>query len=1186
MNNTFFAPLNEYGEVSRLKEAIKGRKLPVRVTGCVDSQKCHIMAAASQNFKFRLIVTHNDLKAKEICKDYQLFDKSVMYYPAKDVIFYSADIRGNALVRERMKILKKLVMKEEVTVVTSIDGGMDKLMQLSELESRIIKVKETDALNLTELEQELVFLGYSRQGQVEAAGEFAVRGGIIDIFPLTEEVPYRIELWGDEVDSIRVFDVTNQRSMERVEQALIFPAAELIPDNDRLAAGMRKIDKSASKLIENFRAEFKTEEADRLRKTIAEFKEDVECLKCCVALDSYIEFFYQNTVSFFDYFDNENSIVFLDEPLRIVEKGHAVMTEFSESMSGRLEKGYILPEQADAVFDDKTLLAKLGKMNTILLSTMDYKFSDIEVRYKFDLEARPVNSFNNNFEMLVKELREWKKRGYRTVLVCPSHSRATRLAQDLCDEELAAFFSEDYDRVLQKGEIMVTYGNLSKGFEYPLLMFAIISESDIFGTKKRPKSRKVYEGSKIQSFAELNTGDYVVHETYGIGIYRGIEKIEVDKVVKDYIKVEYAGGGTLYVLASSMGLLQKYAGADAKRPKINKLDSNEWKNTKTRVKGAVQEIAGELVKLYATRQSRQGHSFCRDTVWQREFEEMFPYEETDDQMRAIDDTKADMESTRIMDRLICGDVGYGKTEIAIRAAFKAVSDNMQVVFLVPTTILAQQHYNTFEQRMRDFPISIGMLSRFRTPAEQRKTIERMKNGQLDILIGTHRILSKDIGFKRLGLLIVDEEQRFGVTHKEKIKQLKADVDVLTLTATPIPRTLHMSLVGIRDMSVLDEPPVDRMPIQTFVLEHNDEIIREAVNRELSRGGQVYYVYNRVQGIDEVASSVARLVPEASVAFAHGQMNERELERIMFSFINGEIDVLVSTTIIETGIDISNVNTIIIDDADRLGLAQLYQLRGRVGRSNRTAYAFLMYRRDKMLKEVAEKRLSAIKEFTELGSGFKIAMRDLEIRGAGNLLGAEQSGHMESVGYDLYCKMLNDAVKTLKGERLPEEYDTSIDMEMDAYIPSEYIRNEVQKLEMYKRIATIEKEQELVDMQEELLDRYGDIPVCVNNLLHIALAKATAHDAYITSLVHKRGEVKLTFYPQAKLDVAKLPGLLLSYDNRLKLVPGNPPVMQFVLKTQTKGKKTGYSANENVFSQIMELLAAIKAICLENAEAQK
>ncbi|MDE7211243.1 MAG: transcription-repair coupling factor, partial [Lachnospiraceae bacterium] len=851
-----------------------------------------------------------------------------------------------------------------------------------------------------------------------------------------------------------------------------------------------------------------------------------------VGLDSYVNYFFTKTVSFFDYFRDEDSVIFLDEPARIMEKGETVMTEFSESMTGRIEKGYILPGQMDVIFDYRALLAGAMSANAVLLSMMEAKLDKLAVKARYSLTVKSVNPYNNNFELLVKDLKAWKKNGCRVILLSGSRTRAERLAEDLRDHELTAFFSDDKNRLVQNGEIMVTQGNVHRGFEYPLVKFVVISESDIFGAVKKSKKKKVkaYEGSKISSFSDLNIGDYVVHENHGLGIYRGIEKLTVDKVTKDYIKIEYAGGGTLYILATGLDLIQKYAGADARKPKLNKLGSTEWKTTKARVRGAVKDIAQELVKLYALRQSKKGFAFSQDDTWQKEFEELFPFEETDDQLRAIEETKRDMESTRIMDRLVCGDVGYGKTEIAIRAAFKAVLDKKQVVFLVPTTILAQQHYNTFTQRMKDFAVNVEMLSRFRTPAEQKRILAGLQKGDVDILIGTHRVLSKDIKYKDLGLLIIDEEQRFGVAHKEKLKQIKGDVDVLTLTATPIPRTLHMSLAGIRDMSVLEEPPVDRVPIQTFVLEHNDEMIREAINRELARGGQVYYVYNRVNGIDEIALQVQKLVPEANVAFAHGQMGERQLEKIMFEFINGEVDVLISTTIIETGLDISNVNTMIIDDADRLGLSQLYQLRGRVGRSNRTAYAFLMYKRDKMLKEVAEKRLQAIREFTEFGSGFKIAMRDLEIRGAGNLLGAEQSGHMEAVGYDLYCKMLNEAVKGMRegGEEAEDNFETSIDLPLDAYIPATYIKNELQKLDMYKRVAGIETMEELEDLQEEFIDRFGEPPKPVLNLLQVALLKAQAHAVCLVSVEQKGGELWLTPYARAKYHVEKIPELLAAH----------------------------------------------------------
>lgn len=1163
---TFTEPLKELKEFNDIRDNIIMNTLPVQITGCIDSQKCHLIHGLGDGITFKIIVTYNDLKAKEIYEDYRLYDKNVFLYPSKDIIFYSADIHGRAIVIDRLKIIRRIIEKQPTTIVMSLDGGMDRLLPLSMITDRVITITHDSVIKLTEFGATLTRLGYERQAQVEAPGDFAIRGGIIDIFPLTEEAPYRIELWGDEIDSIRTFDISSQRSIEQVDKLIIYPAAEIIPDEKRIAEGLKRIDEEEKQYTKSLRDEFKTEEAARIRKIIAEFKENLEAYQGTMALESYINYFYDNTMSFYEYFDNRDALFFLDEPGRLSEKGDAVETEFREGMIGRIEKGYILPGQMDVIYGYKDVLNILSKKSTLLISTMEPRNSYITPKRKYDFTVQTTASYHKNFDVLVKDLDRWKKNKYRVILLSGSRTRAKRLVDDLYDFKINAFYSEDMDRTIQSGEIMVAYGNLRRGFEYPLIKLVIISESDIFGAerKKKKKRKSSHEGKQIQSFTELTPGDYVVHENHGLGVYKGIERIEVDKITKDYIKIEYGDGGVLYVLATGLDLIQKYSGAEGRKPKLNKLNSVEWKNTKAKVKGAVKEIARELVELYAKRQEKQGFMYGPDTVWQREFEEAFPYEETDDQLRAIEDTKKDMESNNIMDRLICGDVGYGKTEIAIRAAFKAVSDGKQVVFLVPTTILAQQHYNTLVQRMMDYPVSVDMLSRFRSAAEQRKTIDRLKKGSLDIVVGTHRVLSSDISFKNLGLLIVDEEQRFGVTHKEKIKQLKKDIDVLTLTATPIPRTLHMSLVGIRDMSVLDEPPVDRLPIQTYVLEHNEEIIREAISRELARGGQVYYVFNRVGGIDEIAGMVANLVPEANVAVAHGQMNERTLEKIMYDFISGEIDVLVSTTIIETGLDISNVNTMIIDDADRLGLSQLYQLRGRVGRSNRTAYAFLMYRRDKMLKEIAEKRLHAIKEFTELGSGFKIAMRDLEIRGAGNLLGAEQSGHMEAVGYDLYSKMLNEAVKAIKGEEINEEtFETTVDMDMDAFIPATYIKNEVQKLDIYKRIAGIETEEELMDMQEELLDRYGDLPHSVNNLLNISLIKTMCTSVYIQSLVHKDYDVKLIMFPKAKIDVGRIPELVKLYPNSLKFYPQANPYFTYILPKPSRGKADTIAILENL-----------------------
>lgn len=1082
----FLTPLQGLAEFEQIKEKSKTNKGILQVSGCMESQKSHLMYGLSGIAPYRLILAEDERRAREIYEDYRFYDRKVYSYPAKDLLFFQADIHGNLLIRQRMKVIKALLEEKELTVVTSIDGCMDFLESLEKIKEQLIHYESDSTVDIEQLKNQLVALGYERVGQVEMPGQFSVRGGIVDIYCLTEENPWRIELWGDEIDSIRSFDPESQRSLENLEELTIYPAVEHIGDKDM--------------------------------------------------------------VSFLDYFPEERTIIFLDEPNRLTEKGGAVEEEYRQSRMHREEKGSRnLPENWLCSFEQ--LQKELNKRNCISVCALEPKQAGWKVREKFYLEVKSISAYNNSFELLVKDLHQYKKQGYRIALLSGSRTRAERLAKDLQEEGLAAFYGQDYDREICPGEIMVVYGHAKKGFEYPLIKFAVMTESDIFGQEqKKKKKKKNYSGSRIQDFAELSIGDFVVHEKHGLGIYRGIEKVEVDRIVKDYIKIEYRGGSNLYIPATQLDCLQKYSGADAsKAPKLNKLGTQEWNKTKSKVRGAVKNIAKELVELYAVRQEKEGYVCGPDTVWQREFEEMFPYEETEDQLSAIEDAKRDMESTRIMDRLICGDVGYGKTEVALRAAFKEVQESRQVAYLAPTTILAQQIYNTFVQRMKEFPVRVELLCRFRTPAQQKKAIEDLKKGQVDVIIGTHRILSKDVQFKNLGLLIVDEEQRFGVTHKEKIKQLKKDVDVLTLTATPIPRTLHMSLIGIRDMSVLEEPPMDRMPIQTYVMEYDEETVREAINRELRRGGQVYYVYNRVTDIADVALRIAKLVPDARVDFAHGQMSERELENVMYSFVNGDIDVLVSTTIIETGLDISNVNTMIIHDSDRYGLSQLYQLRGRIGRSNRTAYAFLMYRKNVMLKETAEKRLAAIREYTDLGSGFKIAMRDLELRGAGNLLGAQQHGHMNAVGYDLYCKMLNEAVKEAKGIHTMEDFETSVDLNVDAYIPDSYISSEFQKLDIYKRIAGIETQQDYDDMLEELLDRFGEPGKAVLNLLAIAKLKAIAHQGYVTEIKQTGKTVRFTLYEKARLNTEGFPALMQKYRRGLQFKNEQEP--KFILEPQ-------------------------------------
>lgn len=1164
-------PLEQLNSFIQVKEYLQEGKGPVHISGTEGSDRVFVMNGCAESADVRLVVTYDEERANRLYEDFRFYEKNVLIYPSKDVLFFSADIHGNAIVRRRMEIFKSLIEGERCTIVLTVDALLDKIPELSYIKSKIIPLKEGDILDVDEFKSRLVELGYEKTETVEGVGEFAIRGGIIDIFPLTEETPYRIDMWDDEIDTIRSFDVESQRSIERVESVNIYPATEMVLSKTRINKGIKAIEAELKPYEEKLRKSFRTEAAHRIKKEVAALKEQLTEFNGAIGVDGFVDYFYSKTMSLLDCIPADACIL-LDEPRRIKECADMYMGNFNSAMKSRLEGGYILPGQLELLYPYESIAEKFAERRTVLFSALYYKDEIIPEVFHVEIEAKTVISYKNSFEALVADIERWKSKDYRIILISPSATRGRRLADNLMNVQVSCFFSEDKKRVLKDREMMITTGRLRSGFEFPDMKLAVISEGDIFTSrtagKSKNKKKSQYSGEVIKSYTDISVGDYVIHEKYGIGIYRGIEQVEVDNVYKDYITIEYAAGGKLYVLASEVDEIQKYSDKEGRRPKINKLGGGEWDKTRKRVKGHVAEVAKELVTLYAKRRDGKGHVYPADTVWQKEFEEMFPYEETEDQKNAINDTKKDMESTKIMDRLVCGDVGFGKTEVAIRAAFKAVSDSRQVAYLVPTTILAEQHYNTFKERMKDFPIEIRLLCRFCTPKEVRETIKDLKAGRVDIVIGTHRLLSKDVEFKQLGLLIIDEEQRFGVTHKEKIKQMKVNVDVLTLTATPIPRTLHMSLIGVRDMSILEEPPVDRRAIQTYVLEYDPELVREAIRRELARKGQVFYVYNRVNNIDEITRQVSGLVPEAVVEYAHGQMSERELEDIMLRFIKGEIDVLVSTTIIETGLDIPNANTMIIHDAENYGLSQLYQLRGRVGRSDRAAYAFLMYKKDKLIKETAEKRLKAIREFTDLGSGIKVSMKDLEIRGAGNLLGADQSGHMEAVGYDLYCKMLNDAIKKERGEEVEEHFDTTVKLPFDAFIPSTYVRNEFIKLDLYKRISQIMDGSDYDDLVDEMTDRFGDLPKEVVNLMDVSLLKSRANKAYITSIVLNNAELSFGMYRDAKIDTDKIDHMLNGYFGKMRFVFGKTPA--FVLKA-------GLLTESEIWHQVDQVVSDIEGL---------
>ncbi len=1143
--------LAEYGAIRTYLKRDKGI---VDVSGCVDPQKLHMVYSMNDDFDLKIIVTFSEKKAREIYDDYRFYDKQTYLFPAKDLIFYQADISGNVITEQRMRCLRALLEKSKCTIVTTVDAFMLRMAPPASVADGVIYVDEGGTLSETEFSEQLVRAGYVRNYQIEGKGQFSVRGGIVDVFPLTDDNPVRIELWGDTVDSIRTFDILSQRSIEKTDTVAIYPATEMVLTEDLLSDGLKRIKKEAEDVKERFRKEFKTQEGAKAYRIAEDLEEEIGISgRSGVNLDSFIGYFYDDAVSLADYVRNRKCLWFYDEPVRLNDTASAVDAEFTESMRMRLEKGYVLPTQADIIYGKEEVFARFESDRGIAMSTLALPSGILKTTHTVNVITRAMNNYNNSFEGLVSDLKRYAKNSYRVILLSASRTRAARLAEDLADSGLTAFFTENPDRDVEPGEVLITYGRLRQGFEYPLIKYAVISEADVFTERNRKRRHRTkFSGDHISSFTELTPGDYVVHVSHGLGIYRGIEQVSVEGVTKDYMKISYRDGGNLYIPATALDTIQKYASKDAHTPRLNKLGSNEWSRTTSKVKEAVDVIAQDLVDLYAARTQKKGYEFGPDTVWQTEFEELFPFEETEDQARAIEDTKRDMESSKIMDRLICGDVGYGKTEIAIRAAFKAVSDGKQVVYLVPTTVLAQQHYTTFVQRMKDYPIRIDLLCRFRSQSEIKKTVKDLANGSVDIVIGTHRVLSKDVSFAKLGLLIIDEEQRFGVSHKEKIKKLKENVDVLTLTATPIPRTLHMSLIGIRDMSVLEEAPQDRVPIQTFVMEYNEELVREAISREIARGGQVFYVYNKVGSIADMTAFLQKLIPDANIAFAHGQMKEAELERIMYDFVAGDIDVLVATTIIETGLDIPNVNTMIIHDADRLGLSQLYQLRGRVGRSNRTAYAFLMYKRDKVLREVAEKRLQAIRDFTELGSGFKIAMQDLEIRGAGNILGERQSGHMNAVGYDMYCKLLNEAVKRRKGEEVPEEETVTVDLDVDAFIPDTYITNENQKIDVYKRISCISSKEEADDMADELTDRFGSIPLSVNNLLKVAYLRIMARAVYVTDIKQKGDTVEFAVMPNAAFTPSAIGPFVAAFKGKVRLIASPRPCFLYRVSRKEPG----------------------------------
>jgi len=1086
-----------------------------------------ISALAGRGYHPIVVVSSSGINAREIYEDLKSFTDKVLYYPSLQPILYNDIVHSMESEGARINVLDALVDGNVDIIVTSIDALLFPVMPTDRYKKNTRLIKTGENIGMEPILKGLICAGYEREEMVEGPGQFSLRGGILDIFP-AGGYPCRIEFFGDQVDSIRLVDISTQRSVDKVQKIRIPPCRELLVEQGEIESILANIDEDFRKTVRKLRASGQSSQVQELEDEIKKVKAVIETGTESRILNNYWMYGCQ-TASVFEYL-NKSCLVVLDNPVRVEEAAAKFDADFINHYSNRFDKGKVLPGQRKRIFGYDRIEWCLNKIPVVGITDI------LKARGNtYSFSTRAMDFYHGKLPLAIEEIDRLKKDGYLITVVVSSVSRTELLAEELKKRDIyPVVFSRTQRKTFSAGEVVLDTGNIKEGFLYPQARIAVFSDSDIFGTSKKktkPAGRVKKEGVEI--FTELSPGDYVVHENQGIGIYRGIQELKVEGIKRDYMKIEYSGGDMLYLPTYQSHLIQKYIGAEGKRVRISKMGGKEWAKTKAGVKGAIENMARELLQLYASREEMKGYAFSRDSVWQNQFDDLFSYEETPDQIRCIDETKKDMENQRPMDRLLCGDVGYGKTEVAMRAAFKAVMDGKQVAMLVPTTILAQQHYNTFRQRMGQFPVNIEMISRFRTVSQRQEILKLLREGNIDILIGTHRLLQRDVLFKDLGLLIVDEEQRFGVAHKEAIKELKKNIDVLTLTATPIPRTLHMSMVGIRDMSVLLDPPEDRFPVETYIVEYNDQLIRDAVLKELDRNGQVYFVHNRVSSIAKMARELNALVPEASVGIAHGQMDERDLEKVMVDFLNREHDILLCTTIIENGLDMPNVNTIIVTDSDRLGLSQMYQLRGRVGRSNRLAYAYFTYRKDKVLTEAAEKRLKAIKEFTEFGAGFKIALRDLEIRGAGNILGHEQHGHMMTVGYDMYCKLLDQAVRELKGLPIEEKMETLLDIKVDAYIPKNYIRDEKQKVEVYKKIASIESTRDYSDVLEEIKDRFGEPAVPVINLLILAYIKSLCQGLGITGIEQKNNIIKVQFIERAPVQPGAIAKLLNEYPRKVR-----------------------------------------------------
>lgn len=1145
--------LDRLAEYQTVLSALETKKSKIMVSGITESARAQFIGEViSKTQKTSLVVVSDMLDARSLAEDIgiNLGADNVLLYAPKDYIFHAIEASDMQVVHRRINVLRRLRRAATpLVVVTTVEAVMQYTLPFEIWDEVTFSFQTGERYDLQDLSQKLIYMGYKRCETVEGVGQFSIRGGILDIYSPAGEMPIRVEFFDDEVDTVRCFDPETQRSEPLSETVEIVCCRESVYDETTAEATA-----SALEQLKHLNL------SSSVRQDIDAFRQQ----HYFPAVDKYIPLLYRELPTLFSYFD-EDAVLFLDYPNGLFERCDVLYKEFCDGLTELAEHNKMPRLEGDYMLDDYAIAQQLKSKTMICMSGIHTQNEYIRPTCSVNITARNLQAYQGNMDLILEDMRYWYGKHYAVDVLVGTESRAQTFAQTLLDNGISSVFGTD-GTPAKAGQVVLHTGSYARGFEYPLLSHVFISSRELFGSARKKVRKRKMKGERIRSYQDLAEGDYVVHQIHGIGKYLGINRIEVDGKIKDYLKIMYRDSDILYVPATQLDTINKYLGADATGVKLNKMGGSDFAKAKAKVRKNAEDIAKQLVDLYAQRQMTKGFAYSADTDWQNAFEQSFEYEETEDQLACIQDIKQDMESSRPMDRLLCGDVGFGKTEVAIRAAFKAIMDDKQVAYLVPTTILAQQQYNTFQQRMKDYPIQIEMLCRFRTPKQQKEIVKKVANGGINIIIGTHRLLQKDVAFQDLGLLIIDEEQRFGVKDKEKIKALKQNIDVLTLTATPIPRTLHMAMIGIRDMSVIANPPENRHPVQTFILEHDKDVLREAILKELGRGGQVYYVHNRVEGIEHIADELSKMVPEARIAVGHGKMSEHELEEIMMDTLAGEIDILVCTTIIETGLDIPNINTIIIENADCMGLSQLYQLRGRVGRSNRLAYCYLTYRKDKSLQEVAVKRLMAIKEFTEFGSGFKIAMRDLEIRGAGNLLGAQQHGAMEAVGYDMYCQLLQKAIAARQGEIVEDEILTSVELGINAYIPEKFIDSHALRIELYKRIASVTTLQDARDVTDEVIDRFGEPPVSVTNLIRIALLKHQAAQCGISDVVQRND--RLYLYP-AKADAVsgeKIKEAVKKQRGKLLYSNGEKPYLSYRLENL---------AEEEILDAIAAVLNSLK-----------